>query len=233
MKINKIFKLSAIALICLLLQIYIYPADDNKDEIIFKWAFIQRRVQNDMVIDTNMDFSKDVKVKSDDVFVIYIEPIQNAYVYLYIYDAQDKLSLSFPYEFKNFDKKDYMKKEYYVPEKEDNSTDLQFQLDKNKGTERFLLLVSKTRLSNLENLTNKYLSLLDSNSTNKMLEAKQKVLDEIKKIKLKNSKFLVLAEKPSPMAGVARALLKESAFNNSVKVESKGFYERTFRLIHE
>jgi hypothetical protein len=199
----------------------VFITADNQDNgtlSSFKWAFIIQKNNDDVKV---LDFSKKVTLFSGDRLKIFIEPIQNVFIYIYLYDSQKQLSLLFPESFKDFNKHYKSGESYFVPRED------WFMLDDNLGIETFYLLASETRLTDLEKLTMEYL-----NAPKRKKEIfKLNVLSEIKTVKKDFSQFKTVAEKPIPIAGSARGI-NENIEGKACQVEARQFYGKTFRLEH-
>jgi hypothetical protein len=192
-------------------------------KLAFNWAFSSRAADGSAV---PIDFSEHVKIKPGQLFKISVEPIQNAYVYLYLHDAAGELTLLFPAAFDSFDAPTYFQTSVVIPE-----GDNWFQLDGSKGTERFYLLASPQRLKNLESLTQRFRAVDgDPKSTTAAKgAARQAVVDEIARVRSQHSQVTIAAEKPVTVAGGTRGL---GTTRGPTRIEATEFYTRTFRLDH-
>ena len=90
MKILKILVLQVLAGTCLFA---VYAAEQSKtsntsDILQFEWAFIIRDQDGKT---KTADFNDKVTVKKGDALRIYLEPVTNAYLYLYMFDSQKQL----------------------------------------------------------------------------------------------------------------------------------------------
>ncbi|MCK5568520.1 MAG: DUF4384 domain-containing protein [Spirochaetes bacterium] len=209
----------SIGLLLILPEVIIADTQNDDSLSSFKWAFIHQKKSGDIEV---LDFSKTVTVFSGDRLRIFIQPIQNVFIYIYFYDSQKQLSLLFPESFKDFKKSYKSGKSYLMPGEED-----WFMLDDNAGIETFYLLASEKRLIDLERLTMDYLKA--SEKKKEML--KFNVLSEIKTVKKNFSKFKTVAEKPVPIAGSARGI-NENIEGKAYQVEARQFYGKTLRLEH-
>ena len=199
---------------------------DSAGELVFDWAFVKRGLDGEA---GSIDFSRRVRISSNDLFKIYIQPLRGAYIYLYLYDVQKELYLLFPERFEDFDDRDYLGQKYYLPD-----GDAWFSLDDSRGVEKFYLLASVERLTRLEALTEEYTLLYDNRkgSSGETNTARQRVLDEIVSIRKQHSQFVITAEKPVPIAGGVRgqnADLEKLA----TRINAEGFYTKTLRLEHK
>ena len=191
----------------------------------FNWAFLTRAPDGSAV---PIDFSERVKIKQGDLFKITVEPVQNAYVYLYLDDTEGKLTLLFPESFDSFGAASYLKTSVSIPD-----GDNWFQLDGSKGTERFYLLASSQRLKNLEALTVRLRKVdEDPRSTSAAKgAARQAVVDEIAVVRKLHSQVTIAAEKPVTVAGGTRGIGGPTT-KGPTRIEAADFYTKTFRLDH-
>jgi Domain of unknown function (DUF4384) len=198
----------------------VFSADDTN--IVFKWSFLKKAPNGTI---ESIDFNKDVTFNKDDQLKITINPIKNAYFYLYYVDNNNELNILFP---DNFDAPYKMDVIYNIPgNKED-----WFVFDAQKGIDRFYMLVSYNRLTKLEKLSKEYQKLVTNKSnTDKINNAKKDLLDEILNLRANYSKFKVFAEKPTSIAGVSRGIGGDSK-DTMIYVEADKFYGKIFRINH-
>lgn len=118
-------------------------------------------------------------------------------------------------------------KNYLIPK-----GDEWFFLDDESGTEKFYLIASNKRLEKLEELTTTYLEYFYSNTTpdTKLKEARQKVIEEIKTVRLVEGQEKV-KEDIVLVACDFRGMGDQYEFN-AVEVEVDGFYAKTIRIEH-
>lgn len=207
----------AISLFLIFLAIFpFYPSDNSKIKL--SWALIHT-VNGEEA--KTLDITKEMKFNENDTFKFYFLPILNSYIYLYCLDSNKELSLLFPKKIEEFDNKLYFNKSYFIPEDE-----TWISLDNKTGKETFYILVSKKRLTKLEKITNKY--IISSTDEIKRIKLKQEIIDEIKMIRQKNSKYSVIAEKPTSITGTTKGL--ENL--NVISVEADNFYSKTIELQH-
>jgi hypothetical protein len=185
----------------------------------FTWAFVTQAPNGAL---RQVDLSRPVHASSGDLFKIYIEPADNAFVYLFLHDAEGNLQLLFPDSFKDFDKSDYRGNQFFIPAEQS-----WFTLDTSKGTERFYLIASTKRLSSLETLADDYQKAPKDRKSSQ----KQAILDEVSRLQKEHSKLRIAAEKPVPIAGGTRGA-GQSVAKLATKVEASEFYFKTFRLEH-
>jgi hypothetical protein len=194
-------------------------------KVVFNWAFVTRGADGSP---SPIDFSERVDIKNGELFKIHIQPVQNAFVYLFLDDAEGELQILFPGTFTLFDGKSYGQGSFFVPDGES-----WFTLDNAKGTERFYLLASASRLKTLESLT-VALQKVTANSKSTVAAksaARQAVLDEITRQRKQHSQLTVAAEKPVTIAGGTRGI-NASVAKVATRIEATDFYTKTFRLEH-
>jgi hypothetical protein len=198
---------------------------DEGESLSFNWAFIHQSTDGRTQA---VDFSRRVRFGGRDLFKIFFQPLENAYIYLYLLDAQGELSLIFPEDLDDFDHRYRLGEKYMIPEGE-----AWFSLDENRGIERFYLLVSPQRFFLLESLTRSYLKIYNDQRSlrDEINSAKQKVLDQIVALRQENSRFTVVAEKPISIAGGVRGRAEEIE-QLATQVTAQGFFSKTLRLEH-
>ncbi|MBN2440590.1 MAG: DUF4384 domain-containing protein [Spirochaetales bacterium] len=192
----------------------------------FKYAFLYQNT--DTSVPQAIDFkSISTPLSSGDQLKIYIKPIRNAYIYLFFQDTSDGLYLLFPTMISDFDGFYKFNKNYLIPK-----GDEWFFLDDESGTEKFYLIASNKRLEKLEELTTTYLEYFYSNTTpdTKLKEARQKVIEEIKTVRLVEGQEKV-KEDIVLVACDFRGMGDQYEFN-AVEVEVDGFYAKTIRIEH-
>jgi hypothetical protein len=191
----------------------------------FTWAFVKQGTGGSPV---PLSFSEKVSVDKGDLFKIFVQPDPGTYVYLILQDAQGDVALLFPGSFSDFASPAYAKARTLIPAGDD-----WFTLDAAKGTERFHLLASTTRLKDLETrvaaLEKAAANTQSSDST--LGAARQAVLDEIARARKAHSQISMGAEKPVTIAGGTRGIGQEME-KKAVRINGKEFYTKTFRLEH-
>lgn len=209
----------------LIIHIASMAEETNTDKVCFHWAFVYK---DEAGILRSIDFKERINhLKSGNRLKIYLEPVQNAYIYLILYDSKKDIYLLFP-DIKNGFFSDYKAgKGYYVPENK-----VWFYLKNDGGMEIFYLIVSRTRCHGLEQVIDGYLDLLEKPSVSADIldNAKQAVLEEIRILKKRNSIFQGLKEKPLIIAGDYRGdeLIKKFIY----MIEVANFYAKTIRVAH-
>ena len=198
--------------------------EDDGKEISFRWAVFCTDHNNKQQA---MNIIENPTVYSGDSLKIFIQPEENAYVYLYLVDSSNELKLLFPAKINDFDDNYEFGRSYYIPQ-----SGRQLTIDQNKGRETLFLLASEMRLGKLETLTGEH---VDASGRDKE-DTKAKVIAEIKNTKRRFSRLAVFAEKPVPILGTtARGedAKDTSIVNLAVKVNAANFYSKTIRLEHK
>jgi len=201
----------------------------------FNWALVAWIDPDgrDKVVNITQDaLTKDFKltVSPGDKIAMYVKPGENTYVYLYLLGSRENLEPIFPTNMN----KETLENEFtpgratYIPGKNE-----WFTFDENKGTETFYLLVSKNRLTRLEELTKNY---IDAREEKKDL-ARRRVLDEIVNVKTATA-FGTPLERPIPFIGTVGTVgtfrgLEIDIAELAIEVEAGNFYSTTIRLKHE
>ena len=204
-------------------------------EMSFKWAIILANPKGER---GTLSITKNTTVFSGDSLSIFIRPIERAYVYLYLVDSNDDLSLLFPARISDFDKDYSFGKKYHIPEKE------KWKITPPKGTETFFLLASVKRLEKLESLTKVHMSALDrareeKDNPSRLVQeaAKSKVIDEITNIQVEVRKAMTdPIPSPPSILGTMRAREVEVETETSgyaEEVKAKNIYSKTIRLEHK
>jgi hypothetical protein len=196
---------------------------DDKQMISFNWGIVHTDNKEQ---ETFLNVKKNISLSSEDLLKVFIQPIKNVYVYLYLLDSGKSLALIFPRKIDNLDNNYVLGEKYYVPEGNE-----WFSPDESKGIETFYLLASKERLYKLETLTKEYLNT----SENTKETVKTKVLAEIKNIMRRFSPFAtVYAEKPILIAGTMRSPEESKDFaDNAIQINAKNFYSKIIRIEHK
>ena len=119
---------------------------------------------------------------------------------------------------------------HYIP-----ADDQWFELDEHTGEERFYLLASVKRLTDLEALVNGY----ESADNVKKPPLTEKILAEIRKLRKQHLKFKTYAERPVNIIGNLRGTEKaETAEARDIakyalEISADTFYSRTFTIDHQ
>lgn len=194
----------------------------------FNWAFVGYSKGGDEGELVRID--RDVKLKSGDRFKFYFEMMQRGYVYLITCSSQGDIFLLFPQSLGRYDTPPPSAGSFYIP-----SGVNWFQLDDDKGQERFYLLVSTQRLLELESLLKGYQAAKDAPKA----AFKDSVLAEIRRLRWKHRQFKKSAERPVAIMGQTRGIKKATLPDASAvsematSIEAKTFFSRTFTIDHQ
>jgi hypothetical protein len=218
---------SIILCFSIILTLYTSPLfsqQEKNENLCFQWTFLLRNKEGN-----NIDFKSEdriIELGSGDRMRIFLKPVRNAYIYFFLHDSQDRLFLLFPRN--PFFEEDYMwGRSYHIPD----STNWLI-LDENHGIEKFILLVSTSRLNRLEELTKVYLISLSSQRSEAYIkEKKQNILDEIRDIKKQKSIFSEHNATPISIAGEIRGVKTEEELY-ALEISVENFYARTIRIRH-
>lgn len=197
-------------------------ADDTSDSVNFKWAFIYKKPGEPY--GRILDFNEKAAVNSGDKLQVMLTPITQSYMYLYLLSSSNELDIIFPNDLAFYDK-NKLGEESYLPAK-----DKWYSIDETKGTERFYLLASSSRLTDLEKATEDYLA------SGKNAEKKAALLELMKSLRTSNSKLASIAEKGVPIAGTFRTRGHGDVavvLGDAIEVKADKFYSKTIRLKHE
>ncbi|MBN2536189.1 MAG: DUF4384 domain-containing protein [Spirochaetales bacterium] len=200
----------------------LFTEQSENDNLIFRWAFLLRDDRGVLTV-LNQKYPS-IPLKAGDTFKIFLQPVKNAYIYLFLYDAEEELYILFPEKFKKEIKEG---EHYYLPD--DTNW---YYIKEGVGTEKFYLIVSTSRLLEIEKLYKVYTELLaKSVSREKKYNAKHRVIEKIEILLKEKTAFSGIVELPYPVAGEWRALLDEDEFN-AIEVKTEEFYAKKIRLTH-
>ncbi|MBN1699457.1 MAG: DUF4384 domain-containing protein [Spirochaetales bacterium] len=157
---------------------------------------------------------------------VYMEPVTSVYIYLVHVSSGGELSLLFPAAFGFFSEDYETGATYYLP-----SEDRWYILKDPPGIEEFHLIVSTTRLPDLESLLDDYLELMyDNRHETDTADARQDVLDEIRHLAKRGNMLAGKNLKPVPIAGVVRAFDERPV--SGVEARFTDVYATTIRIRH-
>jgi hypothetical protein len=204
-----------------------WAEEDGEANIGFRWAFTAMVGEGSEVrvepIRTGME------LKTGDQFKMLVELQKKCFVYVVYHNAQDEVSLLFPYSLQQFNADYDLSKKYYIPKGEG-----WFELDSHAGRETFYLLASTERLSELEHLFNWYVSAEEV----KKPDITRQILAEIRNIKTDHRDLASAAERPVPIGGVVRGIERAQGANRanietvSEEISATDFYAKTFTIEH-
>ena len=200
------------------------PSDDS---IKFQWAFGALKKANGSKFEA---VTRDTVLKTGDQIKFFLKVNQNCFVYLIYRSSQGELSVLFPKRFQLLSTEYTVAGNHYIP-----TDDQWFELDEHTGEERFYLLASVKRLTDLEALVNDY----ESADNAKKPPLEKKILAEIRKLRKQHLKFKTYAERPVNIIGNLRGTEKaETAAARdiakfAVEISADTFYSRTFTIDHQ
>ncbi|MBU0676252.1 MAG: DUF4384 domain-containing protein [Proteobacteria bacterium] len=185
----------------------------------FNWGLIH---QDKNGVQKILDFSSSPEIATGDSLRIYVRPLENVYVYLYLFDSSKDIALVFPESPDFYEQQpSFLGNEFYIP-----SSETWFDIVDPTGIENFYLLAASERLISLEKATAKYMN--DEGNA----ELRATLLEEIKQIRQSHSNFTKIAEKGISIAGTMRTRAI-STIGEATMVEAETFYSKTLRLKHD
>jgi len=187
-------------------------------QVSFSWAVLTDTEKGLRTI----DFSTAPKLANGTTLQIYLEQKAGTYLYLYLVDSSGGLDFLFPGEPDYYKAVEPTDRIYRIPADTDR-----FELTPPGGQEKIYLLASPSRLSDLENLTAKYLAKPNDSAR------RAAVIQELKRLRRQHSKLARTTETSVPVAGTVRS--RGSLFDafEVTKVNAPGFYSRILRLDHD
>lgn len=202
-------------------------SSDEKENVRIHWAFgaLTGPESKRELISIN----KDTTLKTGDQFKMMVELKSTCFVYLIYHGSNNEIQLLFPNDLEQFNRNYHVAEKYFIPQK-----DLWFALDEHTGQETFYLLVSKTRLFELEHLLQQY----QSSGSAKKPEAVLEVIEQIKKIRRQHQSFAAKAERPISIGGSVRGVKEQKSSKQdvatlAVEISETEFYGRTFTIEHK
>lgn len=229
--IEPLFKIFICLFILLIISVTL-SAEQSKNietgNIKFQWAFVatKQTSQNAQI----EPITRDTILGSGDQIKFFIKLQNNCYVYLIYLSAQGEFSVLFPYRFKLKSEEQTLAANHYIPK-----GDQWFELDEHVGEERFYLLASVERLSELESLINDY----ESADAAKKPSLAKRILSEIRRLRKQHLKFKTYAERPVSIIGELRGTEKAETDGNldtakyAIEISADTFYSRTFTIDHQ
>jgi hypothetical protein len=197
----------------------------TSENVAFKWAFGALTGP----AKTFVPISRDTVLRTGDEVKMLVELVRECYVYVVYEGPNGELSLLFPYSIKQFSTDYETGKNYYVPKGRSWLT-----FDKTLGKEKFYVLASNERLTQLEALLGGYESAAKGAKT----EAAGKVISEIRDVRKRFRTFTTLAEKPVTIGGNVRgvgeapAARRPDVANIATAITATNFYSKTFTIDH-
>lgn len=206
---------------------YPAPADAQEPNLKFQWAFGALKKANGSKFEA---VTCDTVLKTGDQIKFFLKVNQNCFVYLIYRSSQGELSVLFPRRFQLLSTEYTVAGNHYIP-----TDDQWFELDEHTGEERFYLLASVKRLTDLEALVNDY----ESADKAKQPPLAKKILAEIRKLRKQHLKFKTYAERPVNIIGNLRGTEKADTAGArdiakvAVEISADTFYSRTFTIDHQ
>jgi len=200
------------------------PPDANLQ---FQWAFGALKKANGSKFEA---IDRDTVLKTGDQIKFFLNVDKNCFVYLIYSSSQGELSVLFPYRFKLRSSEYTLAGHHYIP-----GGNQWFELDEHTGEEKFYLLASANRLTQLEAMINDY----ESADAAKKPTLAQAVLAEIRKLRKEHLKFKTYAERPVNIIGNLRGTEKaetaepQDIAKFAVEISADTFYSRTFTIDHK
>ena len=212
----------------LLINLRVNAVQKEDKNVCFRWAFgamVGAEYDRRLVAIT-----RDTTLKTGDKLKLLVELQKKCFVYVIYHSGQDDVVLLFPYNLQQFTTDYEIAKRYLIPQ-----GGRWFELDQNVGLEKFYLLASATRLTELEALfvTQKFQSAVDKQ------EQAKKILAHIRTIKRQYRTLTTDAERPVVIGGNVRGINKEKGMASpdfdaiAAEVSAHNFYSRTFKIEHQ
>jgi len=203
-------------------------AQQGDNKISFQWAF--GSIKNTALGPQFETIQRDSVLKSGDQIKFFLSLHSKSYVYLIYQSSQNDLIVLFPHRFNEIGMHEQIAGNQYIPK-----GDQWFELDQFTGLEKFYLLASVERLTELENLVNAYEGADKANRG----EIGKKVVAEIRRLRKKHRKFKTYAEKPVTVIGNMRGSAKTKAVglkdlaDHAVEISTTNFFSRTYSIDHQ
>lgn len=197
----------------------------NAENVSFKWAFGALTGP----AKTFVPISRDTVLRTGDEIKMLVELVRECYVYVIYEGPNGELSLLFPYDLKQFSTDYETGKNYYIPKGRNWLT-----FDKTTGKEKFYVLASNERLTQLEALLGSYQTADKAAKP----DAAGKIVAEIRDVRKRFRNFTTLAEKPVTIGGNVRGVGEAAAArrpdvaNIATAVTASNFYAKTFTIDH-
>jgi hypothetical protein len=206
---------------------YSGPAVAQENNLQFQWAFGALKKANGSKFEA---VTRDTVLKTGDQIKFFLNVNRNCFVYLIYRSSQGDLSVLFPKRFQLMSTEYTVAGNHYIP-----AGDQWFELDEHTGEERFYLLATVKRLTDLEALVNDYES---ADNAKKPVLAKE-ILGEIRKLRKQHLKFKTYAERPVNIIGNMRGTEKTETVKPhdiakyAVEISADTFFSRTFTIDHK
>jgi hypothetical protein len=173
---------------------------------------------------------KDTVLRSYDSLKLMVELKTKCYVYIVYNGSDGNVQLLFPYSLKQFTADYSIDKNYYIPEGKD-----WYSLDDKTGAEKFYIIASAQRLTELETVLEKHLAAKagEKNETGKM------VVEKVREAKKKYKTYTTLAERPISIGGNIRALdtgnksPSRDVAEIATMISANNFFSKTITIDHQ
>jgi hypothetical protein len=199
-----------------------------QNKVNFTWAF--GAIKNSDAGPHFEAITRDSILKTGDQIKFFLRVENKCFIYLIYQNPQGDLNVLFPYRFKLLDNNYQISENYYIPK-----GDQWFELDEYTGTEKFYLVSSANRLTELEDLINEYESADKSNR----ITIGEKIISEIRGLRKKHHRFKTHVERPVTIIGRMRGTAKtkaaglEDIADYALEITADNFFIRTFTIDHQ
>jgi hypothetical protein len=198
----------------------------SEENVAFKWAFGAVAGESE----TFVSITRDTILHSGDDIKMLVDLQRDCFVYVIHIGPGNDVTMLFPYSLDQFETDYSTDKNYYIPIGRRWIT-----FDKTTGKERFYLLASNERLTDLEGLVESYHG---SDAADKPVIGKQ-IASEIRNVKRRFRNFATLAEKPVTIGGNIRGVgetevkgRRPDVATIATLISAKNFYARTVTIDH-
>jgi Domain of unknown function (DUF4384) len=199
----------------------------NGKKIVFQWAFCTLR-KTDADQKPRVVAPKTTLISGDQI-KFFVKPESPCYLYLIHQNSQHQLKVLYPLRFTQAAGQGTGSGKLYIPD-----GNLWFELDEHTGQEKYYLLASIQRLSDLENLIERYVS----SDKIKKSELVDKIAAEIRNLRKRHLKFKTYTQKPVTIIGnlggseqTVRVHTKDIA-DYAVEISTTTFFSRTYTIDH-
>jgi hypothetical protein len=189
----------------------------------FTWAFVYRGSDETT---RAIDYASPIMhLRSGDRLRVHLRPLAPCYMYLLLHDSRKDMYLLFPDSLPSAEGA-AVEHPLVLP-----SGDSWFRLDEHRGTEKFYLIASSSRLQALEEAAARTWKDGPGLDSPTRLVPRHPVLDEIRRLIRQASGLAEAAQRPVSVAGEVRGIEEESEVRG-VEVETGALYVRTIRVQH-
>jgi hypothetical protein len=195
----------------------------------FEWTFVTHR-QTGAGWET-ASVQRDAPLKSGDMFKFFIHRRSPCHLYLMHLSSQGEMALLYPPRLNTAPPEPDRTDPLFLP-----SDGRWFKLDETTGQEKIILLAAADRLEMLESFVSRYLAADQGTERQVLLD---KILAEIRRLRLKHKRFRQKAEKPAVVLGQLRGATPSGKPDNAAiagmatVIAADGFYGRTFTIDHQ